>query len=102
FDGLPIFELKTVRENESSHVKTRIALTTAAGDWIASHESELASLSTPVYLPMIVPPRPWLSVSEGGYIVTPLKLLKRQPGRRAQQLLDNADLSVVFSAVNAM
>src|SRR5262249_55573954 len=79
----------------------RIALTTAAGDFIDSHDTTLASL-TPVYLPMIVPPRPWTSLSGGGYLVTPLKLLKRQPTTRAQQLLENADLSIVFSAVNAM
>jgi DNA-directed RNA polymerase len=51
---------------------------------------------------MIIPPRPWVSLSEGGYLVTPLKLLKRQVTRRAQQLLESADLSIVFSAVNAM
>src|SRR5262249_6538357 len=104
FDGQPIFELKTIRENNASGTKTtqRITLTTAASDWIATHDSALSSLSSPVYLPMIVPPRPWASLSEGGYLVTPLKLLKRQAGRRAQQLLENANLSTVFSAVNAM
>ena len=51
---------------------------------------------------MIVPPRPWASLSGGGYLVTPLKLLKRQPTIRAQQLLEDADLTIVLSAVNAM
>src|SRR5207244_2727357 len=71
-------------------------------EWIAAHESTLASLSSPIYLPMIIPPRPCASLSEGGYLVTPLKLLKRQANRRAQQLLENANLAIVFSAVNAM
>ena len=104
FDGQPIFELKTVREGYAKRTKTtqRIALTTAAGDWIGSHESTLASLPSPIYLPMIVPPRPWTSLSGGGYLLTPLRLLKRQATRRAQQLLENADLSIVLSAVNAM
>jgi len=59
-------------------------------------------LSSPVYLPMVTPPRPWLSLSGGGYLVTPLQLLKRRTNTRAQQLLEKADLSLVFSAVNAM
>src|SRR5207249_7215548 len=60
FDGQPIFEFQTVRESDTQGTKTtqRIALTTAASDWIADHDTTLASLS-PVYLPMIVPPRSW-------------------------------------------
>jgi len=103
FDGQPIFEFQTVRESDNQGTKTtqRIALTTAAGDWIADHDTTLASLS-PVYLPMIVPPRPWKSLSGGGYLVTPLNLLKRQPTTRAKQLLKKADMTIVLSAVNAM
>src|SRR5215831_19060279 len=103
FDGLPVFELKTVREGEGKRIKRTqtIALTTAAGDWIASHPSTLESLPSPIYLPMIVRPRPWTSLAGGGYLMTPLNLLKRQ-GKRALKILENADLSVVFSAVNAM
>jgi DNA-directed RNA polymerase len=96
--------IRRLRESDAQGTKTtqRIALTTAASDWIATHESKLASLSSPIYLPMIVPPRPWTSLNKGGYLATPLKLLKRQPNRRAQQLLGSADLSIVYSAVNAM
>src|SRR5215510_10043977 len=103
FEGRPIFELQTVRESDAQGTKTtqRIALTTAASDWIAGHDTTLASLS-PVYLPMVVPPRPWTSLSGGGYLVTPLNLLKRQPTTRAKQLLKIADMTIVFSAVNAM
>jgi DNA-directed RNA polymerase len=104
FDGQPIFELKTVREGYARRTKTthKVALTTAAGDWIASRESELASLLSPVYLPMIVRPRPFTSLAGGGYLLNPMNLLKRQGSRRGQQLLETADLSAVFSAVNAM
>src|SRR5262249_32163026 len=103
FNGQPIFEFQTVRESDTQGTKTtqRIALTTAASDWIADHDTTLASL-LPVYLPMIVPPRPWTSLSGGGYLVTPLNLLKRQPTTRAKQLLKIADTTIVFSAVNAM
>jgi Autographiviridae RNA polymerase len=103
FDGEQVFEFQTVRNNDRQDTKTtqRVALTTAAGDWIADHDTTLASL-LPVYLPMIVAPRPWTSLSGGGYLVTPLNLLKRQPNTRARQLLEKANLAPVFSAVNAM
>jgi DNA-directed RNA polymerase len=103
FEGQPIFELHTVRESDAKGTRTtqRIALTTAAAGWIADHDTTLASL-TPVYMPMTVEPRPWTSLSGGGYLVTPLKLLKRQPNARAQKLLKKANLSIVFSAVNAI
>jgi DNA-directed RNA polymerase len=104
FDGQPVFELRTVREGYDKRTKTthKVALTTAASDWIGSHEAALASLPNPVYTPMIMPPRPWTSLSGGGYLLTPLNLLKRKANRRAQQLLETADLAVVFSAVNAL
>src|SRR5438309_8249104 len=51
---------------------------------------------------MSVEPRPSTSISEGGYLVTPMQLIKRQTGKRAQQRLEKADLSAVYAAVNAL
>ena len=59
-------------------------------------------LFNPIYVPMIVEPRPWTWLSEGGYLVTPMKLFKRQTGKRTQQRLEKADLSAVYTAVNAL
>ena len=103
FEGEPTFELITVRETDAKGTKTtqRIALTAAAADWLADHDTTLASL-TPVYMPMIVEPRRWTSLFDGGYLVTPLNLLKRQPNSRAQKLFKKANLSRVYSAVNAI
>jgi DNA-directed RNA polymerase len=115
FEGQPIFELHTVRESDATRsasakarslkggtrTKHRIALTAAAAEWLADHDTTLASL-TPVYMPMILEPRPWTSLSDGGYLVTPLKLLKRQPSARGQKALKKANLSIVYSAVNAI
>ena len=60
FDGQPIFETKTIRQGSGKQMKTieRIALTPAAAEWIANHPAALASLPSPVYMPMVVPPRP--------------------------------------------
>jgi DNA-directed RNA polymerase len=104
FEGQPIFELKVDREASGKGLKTmqRIALTELAENWIAEQTPEALDLFNPVYVPMIVQPRPWTSLSEGGYLQTPMKFFKRQTGKRAQQCLQKADLSAVYAAVNAM
>jgi len=55
----------------------------------------------PRYVPMIVSPRPWRSLDEGGYLRHPLRLVKRtSPAHRRR--LRGADLSRVFAGVNAL
>jgi len=104
FDGKPIFESKEDQEGSGKGLKTmqRIGLTEAAETWIGEQTPETLDLFNPIYVPMIVEPRPWTSLSEGGYLVTPMKLFKRQTGKRAQQRLEKADLSAVYTAVNAL
>jgi hypothetical protein len=101
FDGGAVFEFKTFREGTKT--TQRIALTTAADEWLLSQNS-LPVMFSHVYMPTIIPPRPWTSFSGGGYFSTPLNLLKRrrQAQRRSQQLQKKADLSSVHSAVNAL
>jgi len=40
-------------------------------------------LFNPIYVPMIVETRPWTSFSEGGYLVTPMKLSSVRPAKGA-------------------
>jgi DNA-directed RNA polymerase, mitochondrial len=104
FDGKPIFELKEDQEGSGKGIKKmqRIGLTEPAETWISEQTPEALDLFNPIYVPMIVEPRPWRSLSEGGYLTTPMKLVKRQTGKRAQQRLQKADLSAVYAAVNAL
>src|SRR5713226_5488441 len=104
FEGKPIFESKEDQEGSGKTVKTmqRIGLTEAAETWIGEQTPEALDLFSPIYVPMIVEPRPWTSLSEGGYLTIPMDLYKRQTGKRAQQRLEKADLSAVYAAVNAM
>jgi DNA-directed RNA polymerase len=97
FDGKPIFESKEHHEGSGKGFKTmqRIGLTEAAETWIGEQTPEALDLFNPIYVPMIVEPRAWTSLSEGGYLVTPMKFFKRQIGKRAQQRLEKADLSAV-------
>ena len=75
FDGKPVFELKEHKEGSGKGFNTmhRIGLTEAAETWIGEQTPEALDLFNPIYVPMIVEPRPWTSLSEGGYLVTPLK-----------------------------
>jgi DNA-directed RNA polymerase len=104
FEGKPIFEAKEDREGSGKGLKKmqRIGLAEAAETWIGEQTPEALDLFNPIYLPMIVEPRPWTSLSEGGYLSTPMKFFKRQTGKRAQQRLGKADLSTVYTAVNAL
>jgi DNA-directed RNA polymerase len=104
FDGKPIFESKEDQEGSGKGLKRmqRIGLTEAAETWIGEQTPEALDLFNPVYVPMIVEPRPWTSLSEGGYLQTPMMFFKRQTGKRAQQRLQEADLSAVYAAVNAL
>src|SRR5438874_2458226 len=104
FDGKPIFELKEVLEGSGKGFKTihPIGLMEVAETWIGEQTPEALDLFNPIYVPMIVEPRPWTSLSEGGYLVTPMTFFKRQTGKRAQQRLAKADLSAVYAAVNAL
>src|SRR5213593_1738351 len=104
FEGKPIFELKEDHEGSGKGLKTmqRIGMTEPAEAWIGEQTAEALDLFDPIYVPMIVEPRPWTSLSEGAYLVTPMKLFKRQTGKRAQQRLQKADLSAVYAAVNAL
>src|ERR1041385_3118236 len=103
-EGKPIFELKEDREGSGTGFKTphRIGMTEAAETWIGEQTPESLELFDPIYVPMIVEPCPWTSLSKGGYHYTPMKFLKRQTGKKAQKHLEKADLSAVYAAVNAM
>jgi DNA-directed RNA polymerase len=104
FDGKPIFELKEDHEGSGRGLKRmqRVGMTETAESWIGEQTPEALDLFNPIYVPMIVEPRQWKSLSEGGYLVTPMNLFKRQTGKRAQQRLQKADLSAVYAAVNAL
>jgi DNA-directed RNA polymerase N-terminal len=102
FNGRPVFEKNTVVDpSDPGKTIERISLTEAAADWIAANEKDMAAMASPAYLPMIMPPRPWTTPTEGGYLMHQLNLVKG--GRkRTQKVLEAANLGVVRSAVNAM
>lgn len=81
----------------------RLYLTADIRGWMEQFNGA-ASATRPMYLPTVDKPLPWAAPRGGGYhtnAVTPLTLITR--ARDAQMdALDRADLSQVYSAINAI
>jgi DNA-directed RNA polymerase len=91
-----------VRENRKTVAMVQVTATFR--DWMTTIDAQLEMLS-PEFMPCVIPPKPWTSLRSGGYhtdaFVNPPRLVKtRADGHEA--LLENADLSLVYRAVNAI
>lgn len=76
---------------------------TATLDLMLAQADVMDSLLMPFHYPMVVPPVPWTSVSEGGYLnqrLHNLSLVKARASEAAK--LDATDLSDVMDSVNAI
>lgn len=76
--------------------------------WIARHNSH-AEIMSPDYYPTIIPPKPWTTVTDGGYwfdnpqVVTPImKTRDKDYLRGLQSLMASGHLEEVRQAVNAL
>jgi len=105
----PIFQVVETRERREK--KSRgvyfvsikcIGLTSAAVDWLDNREqSVLGSLVSPIHRPMIVQPRHWNALRDGGYLTERIDLVKRR-SPSILSALAKADLSRVLKSVNAL
>ena len=72
-------------------------------EWIEKKNGATAVLR-PVYEPMVVQPRDWTSLFNGGYLssnIKPLKLVKTK-NRAYLEELSHTDMPIVYEAVNAL
>lgn len=71
--------------------------------WIENERDDLA-LAHPPKLPMIEAPRPWSKGKYGGYYTFDLDIIKgaREFGGNQLELLEEADMSQVYKAVNTL
>lgn len=96
------FEMVVVKKNKRSAQHLRYSA--AAVEWITKHDS-VNSLLRPAAAPLIVPPRPWESIWDGGYHSAhmthrfPLVKVKDKDHRR--QLSLHKDWDNTLAAVNA-
>lgn len=84
--------------------KTFLMATAATMEWITSRDAR-CELLTPVYLPTLIPPRPWTNVYSGGYhtSVKALTMVKVHNSNLLEELRNRTDtMPVVFQAINAI
>lgn len=68
--------------------------------WLAL-QNRACSLLSPVFLPMVVKPNAWTTPSDGGYLETPLKIMKTRNKAYLQEL-EHVDMPVVYQSINAL
>ncbi|MDX5515072.1 DNA-directed RNA polymerase [Stenotrophomonas sp. RG-453] len=96
-----LIELVTVTERSKRHLL--IAGNQAILDWLTkAHDS--AALYQPVLMPMVVPPRPWTTPRDGGYLtdIGGRADLVRTRNRAYKRELALVDMPNVYQAVNAI
>lgn len=83
--------------------KVSIAPTESATDWIDQRHARCELLS-PMYLPTVIPPKPWTGAYSGGYhtpAVRPLTLVKTANKPYLAEL-DSHDMPDVLASINAV
>jgi DNA-directed RNA polymerase len=98
-----LFEVQQPRGNRRSN---RIALTSDAQTEVRKSEEQLLRWAPLDYEALIVPPKTWTSLDDGGYHYLPLPLIKSQGRNRYEQKhrsnIKLDDLSSVLGAVSAL
>ncbi|GGX90970.1 DNA-directed RNA polymerase [Litchfieldella qijiaojingensis] len=86
-----------------TNTEVLIEATPEAMDWI-NEENNRCELLSPVYLPTIIPPKPWTTPHDGGYWTTRVRKLKfiKTYNRAYLDELNEMDITPVYDAVNAM
>lgn len=97
-----LFEAKTVWKH-SAHSNKVLVPTEKGEQWI---KDALAAnrAACPYHLPMVVPPIPWTTLTDGGYLlqhIHPVPLVRTKE-RLTHPALAKADLSRVMAAVNSI
>jgi len=70
--------------------------------WLADAHSK-CELLQPIFYPMIIPPKPWTSIDDGGYM-SPLSKVKmiKVDNPKAKSAIKNLDMPEVYSAINKL
>lgn len=67
-----------------------------------SDEFESIAATTTRHKPMVVPPEPWTSPAQGGYLWLKTDLIRFHGSQMQREALDEADLTTVFDGLNAL
>jgi DNA-directed RNA polymerase, mitochondrial len=105
FGAEPAFERKVVYEGSGDARRSYVAfrLTDAGAVWLADVQQRVSTLATPAFQPMLVPPRRWAGLEDGGYFNGfGLRLVKLREDERVDEALRQAEISDVLAGVNAL
>lgn len=107
--GLKIIEIieqatgyiETVTIVEGHHnTQTYVTSTPKMDDWMAKGHAQCKLLS-PMYLPMVAPPRPWIGPMDGGYYTFQLSLVRTR-NKAFREELEGFAMPRVYEAVNTL
>lgn len=98
--GLVDLELVNEGKNKSIYY---IQATPTWAEWLKESHSRCELLS-PVYMPMVYPPRPWTTPTDGGYLTrhTRIKLVSARNKKNFLEELKSWEMPDVYRAVNAL
>jgi len=99
--GIATLERHTFTRNKETWV---LNMSPSFFTWI-EQLNDVNELKMPAQLPTVIPPKPWTSPTSGGYwtdvFLNPHRLVRRT-SEEHMSLLEGADLSEVYSALNAV
>lgn len=95
--------VKAQRETGAKDDTYFIEATAETLNWIAK-EDQFTALMSPVYLPTIIPPKPWTSPKSGGYWTRKARATKlvKTFNKAFLEELEHHEMPTVYSAVNAI
>lgn len=96
-----LFEVVTERQGAKERLLVKPTPITV--EWVGRRDATSQFLF-PTFMPMVVPPKPWTTPSDGGYhfgLARRLKLIKNR-NRGYQSEMRHWDMPVVYRAVNAL
>lgn len=99
-----LFEMVRVDERIGKKLRThyRLELTGKAGEWLEQQHAR-CELLDPVPMPMVVPPCPWTTPFDGGYLDSPPgNAIVRHHTRPYLDELENIEMPRVYSAINTI
>ena len=98
-----LFTIET--KSDGKKMRHEIVMDKATQDWL-DQAHQRCELQSPVYLPMVVPPRPWKGIKDGGYLdpkgMARFIINGRKPDKAYREELANADMPMVYKAINAV
>lgn len=99
-----LVEIKTFTTTaKRNSMKSEVQATAATLAWIED-KCNRCELMSPMYMPMLVPPKPWTTPTDGGYLLVgarPVRLVKTNNSNYIEEL-QHHDMPVLYAAVNAV